>query len=117
MYRERKEQNMLNKIFPYPSGNALTRQVARAKHAVIVEKTNLGFERLGTSGLAACGGAILLKAIEHPIHIGALLAGAIITSVMTADRKALNTAIQNCKSLKASSNYQKIVARAKQIYK
>ncbi len=108
---------MFKTLLANPAGNAVTRQVARAKHAIAKERGKLTLRILGQSTLSTGLASLGLKAAGQPIYAGAIFTGTTLGSLITVKNPALSEAIKNCKALKASNEYKEVVARAKQIYK
>lgn len=97
------------------TGNAVTRQVKRAKQTATKELGKTMANVLAKGVLVTGISSVISSFIDVPMYSPAIFAGTIMGDGAMRNDPKLDAALEKYRNLKASDEYKQIVERAKQI--
>ena len=92
-------------------GTAITRQVKRAERTLKNQRIKNMCASVIKAGIATAATGWICSKIDMGFHPEAVYPG-VLAYMMTCDNEKLDSAITNCRNLKASDEYQKVLERA-----
>ncbi len=97
------------------TGNAVSRQVKRAKQTVVKELGKTGTNMLAKATMVTGLTTVLTDFAGTPVIPWALFLGTILSDGLLRNDPKLDSAINKYKSLKSGDEYKQIAERAKKI--
>lgn len=99
------------------TGNAVTRQVKRAKQTATKELGKTMTNIFAKGALVAGITSVITSFCDVPAHPSAIFTGTMLGDGLMRNDPELDAALEKYRNLKASDEYKQIVERAKQIKK